>query len=365
MANLTYMPQGIPFSPQAMLTDAISETDTVIPVSDVSVFPDAPNYATLGTDDQAETVRYAAKADGILSGCTRGVEGEARAWQADTLIARNFTNADQVGLIENIKTLNETKAEVGALYGLLKAADGALAAAVAGTDYQAPLTAGTDYITPTTFDAHADDEDIHVTTADKNKWNNPPAAPVTSVFSRTGDITAQPGDYTPDQVGAAPELHASQHAADGTDPLTPSSIGAAAATHASTHAADGADPITPASIGAASTHHAATHASDGADPVSPASIGAATPPTTSSITLTAVGWTGSASPYTQPVTITGSTAKTKVDLQPNAAALAQLISDEVAGMYIENNNGTLTAYAVGAKPSVNLTMQVTLTEIGG
>ena len=40
---------GIPFSPQATLTDTIGAADTIIKVSDVSAFPDAPNYATIGT----------------------------------------------------------------------------------------------------------------------------------------------------------------------------------------------------------------------------------------------------------------------------------------------------------------------------
>lgn len=89
------------------------------------------------------------------------------------------------------------------------------------------------------------------------------------------------------------------------------------------------------------------------------------PVKTTSITLSASGWVGEESPFSHSLSITGVTNNTKIDLQPNAEALAQLITDTVAGMYIENNNGTLTAYAVGAKPSVNLTMQVTLTEIGG
>lgn len=86
---------------------------------------------------------------------------------------------------------------------------------------------------------------------------------------------------------------------------------------------------------------------------------------TSSITLTTSGWTGSASPYTQTVTIAGTTAKTKVDLQPNATVISQLIEDNISGMYIENNNGVLKAYSIGdEKPTTNLTIQVTLTEIG-
>lgn len=96
------MYQGIPFSPQTTLTDNIGAADTIIKVSDVSAFPDAPNYATIGTDEDGETILYTAKTATALSGCTRGVEGTAKAWTAGELIGRNFTAADHAAMIENI-----------------------------------------------------------------------------------------------------------------------------------------------------------------------------------------------------------------------------------------------------------------------
>ncbi len=54
---------------------------------------------------------------------------------------------------------------------------------------------------------------------------------VTSVFGRAGSIVAKAGDYSYDQVGAAPAKHASQHSAIGSDPVTPADIGAATASH--------------------------------------------------------------------------------------------------------------------------------------
>lgn len=91
-------------------------------------------------------------------------------------------------------------------------------------------------------------------------------------------------------------------------------------------------------------------------------IGKADPPAAGSITL-GTAWSG-AGPYTQTVTVIGATvtANSKIDLQPTAAQIASLISDGVTGLVIENNNGTLTAYAVGATPSAAMTVQCTVEE---
>ena len=99
---------GIPFSPQATLAESIGEADTIIKVSDVSAFPDAPNYATIGTDELGETILYTAKTAGSLSGCQRGVEGTAKAWSAGELIGRNFTAKDHADMIQAIKDAEKT-----------------------------------------------------------------------------------------------------------------------------------------------------------------------------------------------------------------------------------------------------------------
>ena len=80
------------------------------------------------------------------------------------------------------------------------------------------------------------------------------------------------------------------------------------------------------------------------------------------VTLSA-DWTGDASPYTQTVTISGTTANSKVDLQPDATAIAQMADDGTVALYIANDNGTLTANAVGEKPTTQLTIQATITEV--
>lgn len=81
------------------------------------------------------------------------------------------------------------------------------------------------------------------------------------------------------------------------------------------------------------------------------------------LTLTAAGWTGSASPYTQDVTITGGTATSQADIQADATAIQQMLDDGTNAIYIANNNGTFTAYAVGEKPTADLSIQVTVYDV--
>lgn len=102
-----YTPKA--FSPPTTLADAIGAADTVIPVADVSVFPDAPSLAVIGADENAETILYTAKTASALSGCTRGVEGTAKTWAVGETIARNWTARDHAALISNITALNKNK----------------------------------------------------------------------------------------------------------------------------------------------------------------------------------------------------------------------------------------------------------------
>nr|WP_325293603.1 hypothetical protein [uncultured Oscillibacter sp.] len=112
MATVLY--PGIAFSPQATLTNNLGAADTIIEVSDASAFPPAPNLATIGTDEEGETILYTAKTETALSGCKRGVEGAARAWTAGELIGRNFTAKDHADLIAAI---SETRGAATAAAG--------------------------------------------------------------------------------------------------------------------------------------------------------------------------------------------------------------------------------------------------------
>lgn len=86
-------------------------------------------------------------------------------------------------------------------------------------------------------------------------------------------------------------------------------------------------------------------------------------PTTGSLTLTTSGWTETSGVFSKTVTISGSTANSKIDLQPSATVITQMVEDGITALYIENNNGTLTAYAIGATPTASMTIQYMRTEV--
>lgn len=85
-------------------------------------------------------------------------------------------------------------------------------------------------------------------------------------------------------------------------------------------------------------------------------------PRIATITLAANSWTGDANPWAQSITISGVTVNTKVDLQPTAAQIVALQDAEISLM-VENNDGALTCYAIGNKPTTDYTMQVFLQEV--
>ena len=85
-------------------------------------------------------------------------------------------------------------------------------------------------------------------------------------------------------------------------------------------------------------------------------------PRVATITLSASAWTGSAAPYSQVVEIATVTSATKVELNPTVQQILSLQNDDIALM-AENENGTVTIYSFGGKPSADMTMQATLTEV--
>lgn len=85
-----------------------------------------------------------------------------------------------------------------------------------------------------------------------------------------------------------------------------------------------------------------------------------------SVTLSS-SWTGSNRAWSQVVTISGHTvtANSKIDLQPSSAVLSALLSAGTEALYIENDNGVLTARLVGTPPVDALIIQCTISELLG
>lgn len=112
MSELVTMYPAQANSPETSLSGALTAAGTTVNVVDGSVLPEAPNLLTIGADGStAETVLMTAKSGNVLT-VTRAQNGTtARAWSAGDVIARYFTAADQAAMQENIKKLNEGKAE--------------------------------------------------------------------------------------------------------------------------------------------------------------------------------------------------------------------------------------------------------------
>lgn len=85
-------------------------------------------------------------------------------------------------------------------------------------------------------------------------------------------------------------------------------------------------------------------------------------PRVTEVTLLASAWNGTDSFYSQVVTISCATPYSKVDLLPSAEQLAILHDIDVA-FVTENEDGVVTVYAIGEKPTMDHTMQAQITEV--
>lgn len=74
-------------------------------------------------------------------------------------------------------------------------------------------------------------------------------------------------------------------------------------------------------------------------------------------------WSGD-DPYVSTVTVTGYTVtnQTMVSVLPSDDVIEQMLADGITNIFITNNDGVLTATAIGATPTVPMTLQVLCTE---
>lgn len=80
------------------------------------------------------------------------------------------------------------------------------------------------------------------------------------------------------------------------------------------------------------------------------------------ITLLANAWVGTGNIYSQIVSVDGATKHSQVNLTPSIEQLAAFYEKDIA-FVTENEDGVITVYAIGQKPTNDYTMQVTLTEV--
>ena len=90
--------------------------------------------------------------------------------------------------------------------------------------------------------------------------------------------------------------------------------------------------------------------------------GGADAPKLTSIAMLAANWIGDSNPYSQVVACNGVNVNSKLDLQPTPAQIVELQDAEVSLM-LTNNQGTVTAWAIGNRPVEDYTMDVLITEV--
>ena len=82
----------------------------------------------------------------------------------------------------------------------------------------------------------------------------------------------------------------------------------------------------------------------------------------SEVTLRAERWVGGDNLYSQVVNIVGVTENSQVDLTPTVEQLSIFYEKELT-FVTENEDGVVTVYAIGQKPTHDYTIQVTITEV--
>lgn len=85
-------------------------------------------------------------------------------------------------------------------------------------------------------------------------------------------------------------------------------------------------------------------------------------PRLTEIKLRASDWTGENNLHSQVVSIDGVTEYSKVDLQPSIEQLAIFHEKDIT-FVTENEDGVVTVFVIGVKPTIDYTIQATITEV--
>ena len=226
------------------------------------------------------------------------------------------------------------------------------------------------------------DGQILTKTADGVAWEDAPEGGVTSFNNRTGAITPQSGDYTAAMVGARPSTWTPTASEVGAIPATEKGAASGVATLGTDGKLTAAQKpaYTASEVGARPSTWTPSAADVGAVPTTrtinskPLSsnitltaddVGAGAPATSTTVTLTASGWTGSAAPFSQQVScsiVAADTAVVAVDVDtPGTDADADAEAINAWALCTQQNPtqgaGTLTFYCT-EKPTINIPVKV-------
>jgi hypothetical protein len=245
-------------SPKTVLSSAVTASAATIYVADVSVFPEAPNLATIGSGDNAEVILYTSIGTGSLTGCTRGISGTtASIWAADSEIGRYFTAYDHDTFKANMEDLDSVKlAKTGNGSSVTAAFTAAASRTAIVTGETLAVLFGKILKWLSDLKALAFKATVATADIDASAVTN---AKLASMAAKTLKGNSGTGAAAPADIAAADALAMIGACADDdsrlSDARTPTS-------HASTHAAGGSDAVTPASIGAATPIAYTTASSD-------------------------------------------------------------------------------------------------------
>lgn len=300
-------------SPQALLTSEISSAEQTIPVSDSSVFPAAPNLATLGTGDNAELIKYAGISGNTLTGCVRGFNSTTpQIWPADTPIYRAFTAYDGDAYKANIEQLESEK--------LGKSEDGA--------------------------------ENTETFTAAESRENIASGEKHSIIFGkiakffadlknvaftgRYSDLSNIPGSFTP-------AAHKSTHSINGADALSPADIGAQ-------------PKITVNGILKGDGTGAISSADAGVDYATLAQVNSkADKSVAKSVNIAVADWTASGNVFTATKAVAGLTANDKIIV---TAAPANFNIWAESKVYCSAQSGQNLTFTAQTKPTSAITMNL-------
>ena len=82
------------------------------------------------------------------------------------------------------------------------------------------------------------------------------------------------------------------------------------------------------------------------------------------ISAPAANWKGATSPYSQEVRVDGISVNSMIEIRLSIDQIEQLRTEKMGIAFTtENDEGVVTLFAIGSKPSTDLLFQATLTEV--